>query len=142
MSTSLINRGLPFFLRFACAPVFSALLAMLLTSFRRRAALQLEILALRHQRGVLQRSVKRPKLSTTDRILWVWLSSVWSEWRTSVFMIKAATVIAWHPRAFDSSGLGRYSMASPADRCEVALKFLPEEVAQDRIARRLQECCH
>jgi putative transposase len=71
-----------------------------LASFRRRAALQVEILALRHQLGVLQRSVKRPKLSTTDRILWVWLSSVWSEWRSSVFMVKAATVIAWHRKGF------------------------------------------
>src|SRR3954470_19331446 len=97
---SLINRGLPFFLRFACVPAFSALFASLLASFRRRAALPVEILALRHQLGVLQRSVKRPKLSTTDRILWVWLSSVWNEWRTSVFIIKAATVIAWHRKGF------------------------------------------
>src|SRR5947209_5971906 len=79
---------------------FSALFASLLASFRRRAALQVEILALRHQLGVLQRSVKRPKLSTTDRILWVWLSSVWNEWRTSVFIVKAATVVAWHRKGF------------------------------------------
>jgi putative transposase len=91
---------LPFFLRFACVPALSAVFASLLASFRRRAALQVEILALRHQLGVLQRSVKRPKLSTTDRILWVWLSSVWSEWRTSVFIVKAATVIAWHRKGF------------------------------------------
>src|SRR3954470_25050244 len=97
---SLINRGLPFFLRFACVPAFSALFASLLASFRHRAALQVEILALRHQLGVLQRSVKRTKLSTTDRILWVWLSSVWNEWRTSVFIVKAATVIAWHRQGF------------------------------------------
>src|SRR3954454_9381826 len=79
---------------------FSALFASLLASFRRRAALQVEILALRHQLGVLQRSVKRPKLSATDRILWVWLSSVWNEWRTSVFIVKAATVVAWHRKGF------------------------------------------
>ncbi|MFL6449983.1 MAG: integrase core domain-containing protein [Bryobacteraceae bacterium] len=44
--------------------------------------------------------MKRPKLSTTDRMLWVWLSSVWSEWRSSVFIVKAATVIAWHRKGF------------------------------------------
>jgi putative transposase len=87
-------------LRFACAPAFSALFATLLSSFRRRAALQIEILALRHQLGVLQRSVKRPKLSSADRLLWVWLSSVWSEWRTTVFIVKAATVITWHRKGF------------------------------------------
>jgi hypothetical protein len=39
-------------------------------TFKSRAALQLENLALRHQLGVLQRSVKRPKLAPADRILW------------------------------------------------------------------------
>ena len=38
-------------------------------SFRQRTALQLEILALRHQLGVLQRSVKRSKLTASDRFL-------------------------------------------------------------------------
>jgi hypothetical protein len=43
-------------------------------SFQSRAALQLEILALRHQLGVLlQRSVERPKLTPADRSLWAWL---------------------------------------------------------------------
>src|SRR3989442_14269579 len=32
--------------------------------------LQLEILALRHQLGVLHRSVNRPKLTTSDRLVW------------------------------------------------------------------------
>jgi len=48
-------------------PVLSALFTFLADSFRSRTALQIEILALRHQLNVLQRSVKRPKLSATDR---------------------------------------------------------------------------
>jgi hypothetical protein len=68
-------------------------LTALLASFRSRAALQLEILALRHQLGVLQRSVKRPKLTPADRFLWAWLSTVWNDWQSSVFFIKASTVI-------------------------------------------------
>ena len=47
-----------------------------------------------------KRSVKRPKLKTADRLLWVWLSTVWSEWRSSVFLVQAATVIAWHRKGF------------------------------------------
>jgi hypothetical protein len=58
-------------------------------SFRSRAALQLEILALRHQRGVLQRSVQRLKLTRADRFLWAWLSAVWNDWQSSVFITKA-----------------------------------------------------
>jgi len=53
-----------------------ALAAAFLAFFRQRAALQLEILALRHQLGVLQRSVKRPKLTAADRFLWAWLATV------------------------------------------------------------------
>jgi hypothetical protein len=41
-----------------------------LALFRSRPALQLEILAFRHQLGVLQRSVKRPNLTRFDRLLW------------------------------------------------------------------------
>src|SRR4030095_6630216 len=48
---------------FPYGPIFSAFLTSVLYAFRSRAALQLEIIALRHQLGVLQRSVKRPKLT-------------------------------------------------------------------------------
>jgi len=58
------------------------LFAFLGASFRTRAALQLEILALRHQIGVLQRSVKRPKPTAADRVLWAWLSSIWNGWES------------------------------------------------------------
>jgi len=58
--------------------VFSAFVVSLALSLRSRAALQLEILA-RHQLGVLQRSVTRPKLTTSDRLLWVWLCRVWPD---------------------------------------------------------------
>jgi hypothetical protein len=80
--------------------LLSALLAALFASFRSRAALQLEMLALRHQLGVLQRSVKRPKLTPADRLLWAWLCAVWNDWQSSVFIVKAATVIGWHRKGF------------------------------------------
>jgi hypothetical protein len=75
-------------------------MASLLASFQSRAALQLEILALRHQPGVLQRSVKRPKLAPADRLFWAWLSAVWKNWRSGVFIVKPATVIGWHRKGF------------------------------------------
>jgi transposase InsO family protein len=68
--------------------------------FKSRAALQLENLALRHQLGVLQRCVKRPKLAPADRLLWVWLFAVWSGWRSALIIVKPNTVIAWHRRSF------------------------------------------
>jgi putative transposase len=80
--------------------VFSALCAFLAGSFRSRTALQIEILALRHQLTVLQRSVTRPRLSATDRWLWTWLFRIWSEWRTALVIVKPETVIGWHRRGF------------------------------------------
>ena len=50
-------------------PIFAALFAFLDASLRSRTAMQLEILALRHQLAVYKRSVKRPRLKPTDRIL-------------------------------------------------------------------------
>jgi len=80
--------------------VFTALIATFLDLFRGRAALQLEILALRHQIGVLQRSVKRPKLTSVDRALWVWLRSVWEDWKSGVHIVQASTVVGWHRQGF------------------------------------------
>jgi putative transposase len=108
--------------RLRLGPVLRALLAFLGASFRTRAALQLEILALRHQIGVLQRSVKRPKLTPADRLLWVWLSSVWNGWQSSISIMKAATVIGWHRKGFGlfwSWKIGRGKPGRPAVSKEV-----------------------
>jgi len=40
------------------------------TAFKSGTALQFENIALRHQLAVLRRSVKRPKLTSADRLLW------------------------------------------------------------------------
>jgi hypothetical protein len=46
------------------------------------AVLQLEVLALRHQLQVLQRTrPRRIRLDKADRWLWMSLSRVWTEWR-------------------------------------------------------------
>ena len=80
--------------------MISACLASLLASFRTRSALQIEILALLHQLGVLQRSVKRPKLTTVDRLFWAGLAEVWAGWRSALCIVKPETVIGWHRNAF------------------------------------------
>jgi putative transposase len=65
-----------------------------------RSAIAAENLALWHQLGVLQRSVKRPRLRQRDRILWVWLSRFWADWRDSLVIVKPETVIRWHRQGF------------------------------------------
>src|SRR5215471_4902899 len=79
----------------------TAVFATLSSVFRSRSALQLENLALRHQIGVLQRvGRKRPKLMPWDRLLWVWLSRIWSDWRSALAIVKPETVVAWHRAGF------------------------------------------
>jgi hypothetical protein len=63
-------------------------------------AIALENMALRHQLAVLQRSVRRPRLSRWDRILWVGLSRCWAGWRSSLLIVRPATVLAWHRQGF------------------------------------------
>src|SRR5712671_4692546 len=69
-------------------------------AFKSRATLHLENLALRHQLGVLRRSVKRPQLTSADRLLWAWLSEVWNDWRSALVIVKPETVIGWHRKGF------------------------------------------
>jgi transposase InsO family protein len=69
-----------------------ALLTFLATLLRSRLALQLEIIALRHQVAVSQRSVSRPRLHATDRLFWVWLSRLWSGWQHALAFVQPRTV--------------------------------------------------
>src|SRR6202047_370166 len=81
-------------------PVLQVLAAVASSAFKSRATLHLENLALRHQLSILRRSVKRPKLTSADRLLWAWLYEVWSDWRSAVVIVKPETVIAWHRKGF------------------------------------------
>ena len=87
-------------------------------AFQTRAALQAEILALRHQLLVLQRSSRGHglRLSRADRFLWVWLARLWSGWRLALLIVKPETVVSWHHAGFQFL---------------LALAFLPEGCAAE-----------
>src|SRR5712692_122837 len=82
--------------------LFVSLLFSVPACFRTRVALQAEILALRHQVLILQRSSRGHKLrlSSAGRVLWVCLSRLWTEWRSALIIVKPETVIAWHRQGF------------------------------------------
>src|SRR5215471_11200303 len=102
--------------------VLISFLAMLGGLIRSRAALHFEVLALRHQLQVLERSrPRRLRLAKADRWFWAWLSRAWGEWRTAVVIVKPETVIAWHRQGFrlfwtwkSRRRLGRPPVASDA----------------------------
>lgn len=81
-------------------PLLLAAAAFVHSILKSRLSLQIEILALRHQLGVCQRSRLRPRLRPTDRILWVWLSRVCSGWCDALVIVQPGTVIAWRRRGF------------------------------------------
>jgi len=122
--------------------VVVALLHTLRTSFRTRAALEAEILALRHQLQVLQRSRRRHlPLTRADRVLWVWLSRIWSGWRATMVLVKPATVIAWHRQGFrlywtlkSRRRLGRPSV--PAELLKLGIDVSQATVAKYMSGRR------
>jgi hypothetical protein len=61
-------------------------------SLHDRAALQLEIRALRHQLHVVKRSrPQRLRLTPADGMPWVWVSNAWNDWRATVVIVKPET---------------------------------------------------
>lgn len=88
------------FLWSATQALFTAVGA-LASMFKSSAQLRLENIALRQQLTVLRRSApKRLKLKPTDRIFWIWLRLVWTDWKSALMIVKAETVVAWHRKGF------------------------------------------
>jgi putative transposase len=42
----------------------------------------------------------RPRLRTTDRLLWVGLARVWTGWRQALVIVSPDTVLRWQRRRF------------------------------------------
>src|SRR5215475_2184689 len=80
--------------------LLSLLFCFFKASLSGRCNLVLENLALRQQLAILKRTQKRPAISTKDRLFWVWLSRIWSEWRAPLLIVKPDTVIGWHRKGF------------------------------------------
>ena len=80
--------------------VIKAVLSFLRALVVPKAALALEVAALRQQLGVLQRRSKRPKLTRTDKAFWVLLRKLWGGWERVLFVVKPATVIVWGRQGF------------------------------------------
>jgi len=79
-------------------PIVCALLLLVSTVIRSRVSLQLEIVALRHQLAVYQRTTKRPQINSGDRILWSWLARHWSRVARCAGFCPDGVVIAWQTR--------------------------------------------
>jgi len=87
--------------------MFILILMMLrwLFSLQTQAEMKAEIIALRHQVLVLQRTqkIKRLMPRPADRWLWVCLSRIWTGWRSVVLIVKPETVVSWQRKGFRES---------------------------------------
>jgi putative transposase len=81
--------------------VLIPLLHTLAAAARSRAALHLEIFALRQQLAILHHNgPKRPRLRPVDRFFWACLSKLWPGWRNPLIIVKPDAVIGWSRKGF------------------------------------------
>src|SRR5688572_28015801 len=70
-----------------------------------------ENLAWRQQLTVYKRTATRPKLRSSERLFWVWLSREWTGWRQALIIVAPATVL--HGSGDASATTGPSSPAAP-----------------------------
>jgi putative transposase len=67
---------------------------------RSKPQLIAENLLLRQQLVVVNRSVKRPRFTSTDRSLFVVLASRLQSWKEALLIVKPETILRWHRTGF------------------------------------------
>jgi hypothetical protein len=72
------------------------LLWLIAAAIRPNVLLVADNLCLRQQLVVLQRRKPRPRLEEADRCFWILACRWFSEWRTSLLIVKPETVLRWH----------------------------------------------
>jgi hypothetical protein len=94
-----------------------------------RAELLLEILALRHQLGVLARSNRR--FRPADRLLWVCLRRWWPQWKEALELVQPAAVARWEREGFLRWWPFRPRRRPGRPRIDVQLRGLIRRMAMD-----------
>ncbi|MCP4410626.1 MAG: transposase family protein [Gammaproteobacteria bacterium] len=77
-----------------------SLLVYISTWLRTHRSMRIEIVALRHQLSVYQRSVRRPIIEPEDRVIWPWIARRWSGWKEALIIVQPRTVMAWQRKRF------------------------------------------
>jgi putative transposase len=77
-----------------------AFLSYCLLFFRFRNQLHLEVLCLRKQLVIVNRTSLRSRFERSDRLFFSILTDVFSSWKETLLIIKPETVIRWHRQGF------------------------------------------
>jgi putative transposase len=86
--------------------VLSAMLAYVRAFLIARHRLAIEAAALRQQLAVYKRKQPRPKLNRFDRLFWVVVRRIWTNWSEALILVKPDTVVSWHRAGYACSGHG------------------------------------
>ena len=80
--------------------VLKLFVRLLASPLRKQAQLEAEITVLRHQLNVLRRQAPTPRLTATDRLLFVWLCRLFPSLRGAITIVQPETVLRWHRSGF------------------------------------------
>ncbi len=98
------------------------LFTLIVSSARNSLSLQLEVSALRHQLSVYRVERRKPRISSSDRMLWSLVSKWWSGWRKALYFVQPRTVVAWQNRRFRDYGRALSQHGRPG-RPKIALEL-------------------
>ena len=98
---------------------------------RSKSQLIAENLLLRQQLIVLKRSVKRPRLTSSDRALFILLASQVQTWKEALLIIKPETILRWHRQGFQLFWKRKSRARSCAPKIPATTITLIKEMAVD-----------
>ena len=79
---------------------FLLTIRFLILVFSGHKQVALENVALRHQLAVFTREKRRPRLRDRDRLLWIALKKLWTDWRSALVFVQSETVTGWQRKRF------------------------------------------
>ena len=74
----------------------SVMLALAADLSRSKADLIAENALLRQQLAILKRQIKRPRLTTADRLRLLFMARVTKTWRQALLIVQPDTLLRWH----------------------------------------------
>ena len=77
-------------------PLLMVVCRALALVLRGHRELVLENLALRQQLMAMKRANGRARLQARDRLFWIALRRIWTNWRTALVLVRPETVVGWH----------------------------------------------
>src|SRR5215831_1418224 len=113
-------------------PLLTSLpLATLTDLSRSKSELLAEIVLLRQQLIILERQVKRPTFTRTDRLLLVLLARLVRSWQQALIIVQPETLLRWHRELFRWYWKSKSKAASHKPKVAAETIALIRQMAKD-----------